>query len=75
MPEDWRKANVSAFLKNSKKEDPGSNILISFTSAFGKEMEQLDMRKISRQVKQEDDQDYLACVEGEDTLDQPDKQL
>lgn len=38
-------------------------------------MEQLDMRKISRQVKQEDDQDYLACVEGEDTLDQPDKQL
>jgi len=36
VPEDWRKANVTAIFKKSKKEDPGNYRPVSLTSIPGK---------------------------------------
>ncbi|XP_064919062.1 uncharacterized protein LOC135579494 isoform X2 [Columba livia] len=49
VPEDWRKANVTAVFKKGKKEDPGNYRPVSLTSVPGKVMEQLrlDNRAVS----------------------------
>ncbi|XP_064915588.1 uncharacterized protein LOC135579185 isoform X1 [Columba livia] len=41
VPEDWRKANVTAVFKKGKKEDPGNYRPVSLSSVPGKVMEQL----------------------------------
>jgi len=50
VPEDWRKANVTAIFKKGKKEDPGNYRPVSLTFISGKVMEQLILDVISKQV-------------------------
>jgi len=52
VPEDWRKANVTAIFKKGKKEDPGNYRLLSLTSIPGKVMEQLILEAIIKQVEE-----------------------
>lgn len=51
VPKDWRKANVTAVLREGKKEDPGNHKLSSLTSFPGKMVEQLMSETIFRPVK------------------------
>jgi len=41
VPEDWRKANVTAVFTQGKKQDPANYRTVSLTSILGKMMEQL----------------------------------
>ncbi|KAK4831882.1 hypothetical protein QYF61_020029 [Mycteria americana] len=50
VPEDWRNANVTPFLKKGKKEGPGSYKLVSLTSVLGEVMEQLILETTSRHM-------------------------
>jgi len=52
VPEDWRKASVTAVFKKGKKKDPGNYRLVSLTSIPGKVMEQLILDVISKQVEE-----------------------
>jgi len=52
VPEDWRKAYVTPIFKKGKKEDPGKYRLVSLTSIPGKEMEQLILEVIIKQVEE-----------------------
>jgi len=52
VPEDWRKANVTPIFKKGKKEDPGNYRPVSLTSILGKEMEQLILEVIIKQVEE-----------------------
>jgi len=51
VPEDWRKANVTAIFKKGKKEDPGNYRPVSLTCIPGKVMEQLILEVIIKQVE------------------------
>jgi len=52
VPEDWRKASVIPVFKKGKKEDPGNYRLVSLTSIPGKDMEQLMLEVIIKQVEE-----------------------
>jgi len=52
VPEDWKKAIVTAIFKKGKKEDPGNYRLVSLTSIHGKMMEQLILDVISKEVEE-----------------------
>jgi len=52
VPEDWRKATVTAIFKKGKKEDPGNYRLASLTSIPGKVMEQLILEVMIKQVEE-----------------------
>ena len=51
LGEDWRKANVTPIFRKGRKEDLGSDRLVSLTSIPGNVMEQLILETISRHVK------------------------
>ena len=52
VPEDWRKATVTAIFKKGKKEDPGNYKLVSLASIPGKMMEQLILEVTIKQVEE-----------------------
>jgi len=52
VPEDWRKASVTAIFKKGKKEDPGNYRPVSLTSIRGKVIEQLILDAIIKQVEE-----------------------
>ncbi|KGL83511.1 hypothetical protein N309_08491, partial [Tinamus guttatus] len=51
VPEDWKKANVTAVFKKGKKEDPGNYRPVSLTSVPGKVMERLMLAVVSRHME------------------------
>jgi len=52
VPEDWRKATVTAIFKKGKKEDPGNYRPVSLTSMRGKVMEQLILEVMIKQMEE-----------------------
>ena len=48
----WRIADVTLDFRKGNKEDPGNYRPVSFTSVPGKDMEQLVLDAISRQLKE-----------------------
>ncbi|PKU40376.1 rna-directed dna polymerase from mobile element jockey-like [Limosa lapponica baueri] len=53
VSEDWRKANVTPFFKEGKKEDPGNYRPVSFTSIVGNMVGQFILDVISKHVEEE----------------------
>lgn len=52
VPEDWRKAGVTAVFKKGKKEELGKYWPVRLTSMPGKVMEQVVLNVISKQVEE-----------------------
>lgn len=52
VPEDWKKDNVTLFLKKFKKYNPGNSRPVTFTSILGKVMEKLILDEISKAVEE-----------------------
>ena len=51
VPEDGRKGSVTSVFKKGKKEDLGKYKLVSLTLICGKVMEEINLKTISKQMK------------------------
>ena len=72
VPEDRRRANVTAVFKKGKKGDPGNDRPVSLTSVPGKVMEQLCWMSSPDNGRKGGDQEQSARVhQGEVVLHQP----
>jgi len=51
VPEDWRKASVTSIFRKGKEEDLGNYRAVTLTSIPGKEVKQLVLNVISKQLE------------------------
>lgn len=51
VPEDWKKANVTAIFRKGKTEDPVKHRPVCLTSVPGKVLEQLILESVSKHTK------------------------